>query len=382
MISIPGPIPIQIFPFFWILIAIIGWINSFTFTGTFIWAAIIFFSVLIHEFGHALTAVAFGQRARIQLVGMGGVTQREGPRLKLWKEFLIVLNGPLAGFLLFVIAYQLREILDFHDHSKHLLSYALNITIWANFFWTIINLLPIYPLDGGHLLRIILESIFGMRGIKASLLISCLLSTAIGVFFFLFQAIVAGALFLLLAFESYRAWKSSLYMTSQDQDDTLVKTLREAEQEMNQGQAESAKEKLHSIRQSTGEGMLYLTATEYLANLYYREGKFKEAYELLNPIETSLSSEALLLLHQLAYHNRDYRATVSLGDRTYQAYPNYETALINASSYALLGEADPAIGWLQRAIEDGFPDPKSLFAKKEFDSIRHNMKFQDLERKS
>lgn len=382
MIKIPGRIPIQIFPFFWFLILVIGWINSFSVTGTLVWAVIILFSVLIHEYGHALTALAFGQNANIQLVGMGGVTQREGPRLKLWQEFLVVLNGPLAGLLLYASAYLLRERLGIHEHSKELWAYALNITIWANLFWTVINLLPIYPLDGGHLLRIILESLFGMRGVKGSLLISSILATLIGVFFFLVQAIIAGSLFLLLAYESYRAWKGSLVMTPKDQDDTLQDMFKQAEEDLQQGREGAAQEKLQQIRQSTGEGMLFISATEYLAGILYRHGQYKEAYEMLHPIEETLSSETLILLHQLAYRNKDYRAAVKLGDRSYQAYPNYETALINAVSYALLGEADPAIGWLQRTIEDGFPNPKAIFSKKEFDSIRNNALFRELEDKT
>ena len=54
MIVIPGRIPIAIHPFFWLLAAIIGWMNSGSFFGMLVWIGIIFFSVLIHEFGHAL----------------------------------------------------------------------------------------------------------------------------------------------------------------------------------------------------------------------------------------------------------------------------------------------------------------------------------------
>src|SRR3546814_18959362 len=66
------------------------WLSSGTVGGTLVWTVIVFLSVLIHEYGHALTAVAFGQRARIELVALGGVTQRSGTKLNLWKEFIIV----------------------------------------------------------------------------------------------------------------------------------------------------------------------------------------------------------------------------------------------------------------------------------------------------
>ncbi|MBS0653626.1 MAG: stage IV sporulation protein FB, partial [Verrucomicrobia bacterium] len=61
MITIPGKIPISIYPTFWLFAALIGYMNSMSLIGTVIWIGIIFVSVLFHEFGHALTAWAFGQ---------------------------------------------------------------------------------------------------------------------------------------------------------------------------------------------------------------------------------------------------------------------------------------------------------------------------------
>jgi hypothetical protein len=74
MIEIPGRIPLAIHPFFWVFAALIGWMNSQTILGTLIWVGIIVVSVVVHEFGHAITAVLFKQKARIQLIALGGVT--------------------------------------------------------------------------------------------------------------------------------------------------------------------------------------------------------------------------------------------------------------------------------------------------------------------
>ena len=166
MITIPGRISISIHPFFWLFAALIGWMNSQSFFGTLIWIGIIFISVLFHEFGHALSAVFFRQTARIQLVALGGVTTFNGPKLKFWQQFLIVLNGPLAGLLLFFLAslaLQLPLPLRFSE-----LIAAIRI---VNLFWSFANLLPVLPLDGGQLLRITLEGFFGVKGYKASLII-------------------------------------------------------------------------------------------------------------------------------------------------------------------------------------------------------------------
>lgn len=379
MITIPGRIPIFIHPIFWFLIFFIGFINDTSIVSILLWAAIAFISVLIHEYGHALTALAFGQKAEIHLVGLGGLTQREGSKLALWKDFIVVLNGPLAGLLLGSAAYLLAKTLDGHLNS--LLEHALWITFYANMVWTAINLLPIYPLDGGHLLRIILESIFGMRGIKTSLFISCIFSILLGICYFIAQNMMLGAIFLLLAFESYRAWKGSLAMTPQDQDSELQNILQEAEADLKNGNLDLAKDKLHAIRNATNQGMLYMTATEHLASILTRQGNHQEALAMLTNLEDNLSSDALLLLHHLAFSNKDWQLAITIGDRAYQAEPNCDIALTNALAYAMLKDETPAIGWFQRSIEDGLPNPKEALKKQEFDAIRNREPFQELTRK-
>jgi stage IV sporulation protein FB len=202
MITIPGLIPIRIHPFFWILAMLIGWINTFNFVLTGLWVLVILGSVLIHEFGHALTALAFGQRAHIDLVALGGVTKRHGSKLKLWQEFIVVLNGPLAGFALGLLSYLVYKIVP--NHSPDVFIYFLEIMIFVNLFWTVINLLPVQPLDGGHLLNILLEGIFGLKGLKISLFLSMMIAAAIAILFFAIQQPLVGALFLMFGFESYR----------------------------------------------------------------------------------------------------------------------------------------------------------------------------------
>lgn len=376
MISIPGTIPIRIHPIFWFLIGIIGWLNSGTMLGTMIWAIVILISVLVHEYGHALTALAFGQTARIELIGLGGVTYRKGGPLKLWQEFIIVLNGPLAGLLLCIAAYFIKQTLG--KNSSILLRDTITITVYANLFWTIINLLPIHPLDGGHLLTIILESIFGIRGVKMALLFSSILALFVGLFFFTLQAILAGSLFLLLAFESYRAWKSSLVMSTQDRDEELQKQLKLAQKNDNK---EEAIRQLEDIRSKSQKGFIFLTATEHLGNLLYQQGNTQKAYELLHSIQKELSPESLKILHKLAYQKGALREAVSVGEDLYQTYPTYDTAIINAFCYSLLGEVNPAVGWLKRAIADGLPNLKVVLSKEAFDPIRNTPAFLDLSKK-
>lgn len=378
MIRIPGSIPISIYPLFWLLAAAIGWINTFNVLGTSIWMGIIFVSVLVHEYGHALTAIFFGQRAQIDLVAMGGITQRHGGKLKLWQDFIIVLNGPLAGLCLGLLALFLKMAF-IAPGTTSLASYALQVMFYVNVFWTIINLVPVQPLDGGKLLGIVLESLFGLRGIKIALFISMVLSVILGLFFFSIHAVLAGVIFLMLAFEGYRSWQQSLPVTEQDQNLILQHLLKEAERDLQQGRKEESLNKFQRIRDLAKSGVIYINATERAAILLAEKGAVKEAYDMLMPIKHKVDVDALRLLHQLAYQQGRWQEAVSLGTRSYQTVPNYETALINSFCFAILGEVGPAVGWLQCAIKEGLPNLKEILHQREFDNIRNDPLFRKLE---
>lgn len=380
MLSIPGTIPIKIFPFFWFLAIVIGWLSSGTVLGTAIWTVVIVVSVLIHEYGHALTALAFGQRAQIQLVALGGLTQRRGPKLRLWQEFVVVMNGPVAGLILFAAAYALDQALQ--DQPLTPFTYAVKITMYANLFWTVVNLLPVLPLDGGRLLSIILEGIFGLRGVKIALFIGLVLSVAVGVLFFVLQNFLAGALFFMITFDNYRAWQASMAMTDEDQDVSLQQMLAEAQKATQRGDYAEAEHKLVKLLEMTKSGVIYLNATENLAAVYHLLGRYKDAYQLLLPLKSKLNQDALRLLHQLAFQNGEFHEAIELGDRSYKLHPNYNTALLNALSHSVLGDTSPAIGWLECAIRDGMPDSAGVLEKREFDSIRSSPRFQDLLKQS
>lgn len=374
MISIPGRIPIRIFPFFWLLIVIIGWLNSASILGTAIWSAVILISVLIHEYGHALTALAFGQQVEINLVGLGGLTKRQGSKLERWKEFLIIFNGPLAGLITFFLAYQL---LGFVNEKRPILIYALEVAINVNLFWTLLNLLPVLPLDGGHLLRVLLEGAFGLRGLKAAFFLSIILASLIGLYFFTIQQILMGALFLMLAFESYRAWSDIKGMTAEDNNQQLQNVMREGLEKLKEGHAQEALAKFSFVREQAPKGVLYVNATQYAARILAEEGNFKQAYLWLYPLKNRLSVDYLRLLQQLAYRLQEWEEAVKMGEQAYQQEPAIEPALINALSYAIMGKATPAVGWLRCAIQLGLKNIEKIIEKREFDAIRDSEAFQN-----
>lgn len=371
-----GSIPVKIYPLFWFLIFGIGWINTFSLPATMVWGVVIFFSVLIHELGHALTALYFGQKVHIELYGMGGMTHRHGSKLSLWKEFFIVLDGPIAGFLLFIIVSQFGVTLRTKPDSLIIL--GIQIAMYVNLVWTLLNLIPILPLDGGHLMRIIFEGIFGLRGVKIAYFISMVFAGLLGMFFFNIGDFFFGALTVILAFESYRVWKSTLALTRQDQDVTLQLRLHAAEREMRQGNVNGALAHLEELRGMTKEGLIYNSATEHMAEILAHQSKYKEAFEVLYPLRSKIRPEMWRLLHQVAYRSGKWQEAITIGNQSFQYNPSYDTAVINALCHAIIGDAIPAIGWLRCAIDEGLPNPEEILSKREFDHIRENPDFQAL----
>ena len=123
----------------------------------------LFAIVLLHEFGHALACRQVGGRAnRIVLWPLGGVAYVDPPPrpgATLWS----IAAGPLVNVALVPVIlglgyvsrqagwYQLAP--DLHTLLKRIFL----IDIWLLAF----NILPIYPLDGGQILRSLLWFVFG-----------------------------------------------------------------------------------------------------------------------------------------------------------------------------------------------------------------------------
>ena len=373
MMTIPGKTPISVRPLFWLVAFFVGWMWTMSLVGALLAIVVIFFSVLIHEMGHALTARLFKQKTRIELAAFGGFTYREGAKLRLWQEFLVVLNGPIAGALLCLAAYLFYRSVPI---PNQLLSYMVKFTFVANFFWTAINLLPVMPLDGGHLLSIILEALFGFKGVKAAVIIGLVIAIALSITFFVLGMFLVGALFLILTFEGVRALRYYRIFREGDRNSELQELVKAADRDVENGQKEAALEKLEKVRAANHEGILYTLATQQVAEIYREEERYEEAYDLLLPIYKRLSGKSLSTFHFLAHVNQDYGMVKKVGNQCYQDNPSYQTALLNAIAHAALGEAEPACGWLDCALREGLPNLKEALAHPEFTVIKDDRRFR------
>ena len=128
-----------------------------------IYAMIMVFA-LIHELGHLLAGLLMGMKPeKIELMPFGVSISfkikveeynkkiKKGNMLEI-KKILVALAGPLTNFIIIIIASNINI-----DLFKAL------IIIYTNFLIMIFNLLPIYPLDGGRILKGILHINFGIK---------------------------------------------------------------------------------------------------------------------------------------------------------------------------------------------------------------------------
>ena len=121
----------------------------------------IMLSILLHELGHAFAGRLFKANvSHIELTGLGGIAQfeRSLPR-SVFARTVIYLAGPAVNLALWLgLDLLMGEALQ---SGRSLLALPFAVLASVNFFLMIFNLLPAYPLDGGHTLDAWLGAILG-----------------------------------------------------------------------------------------------------------------------------------------------------------------------------------------------------------------------------
>jgi Zn-dependent protease len=224
--------PIRVSPLFWLIAVLLG-SSSGDPVQILIWVLVVFVSIVVHELGHALAFRHYGLASQIILHFSGGLTV---PESTLWgnrwanvalgpnEQIFISVAGPGAGFLfaaLIIVAVLVAggsiittKLLGFIPlpglallpFGGQILGAFVTALLWVNIFWGLINLMPVYPLDGGNVARYILLQVDPADGVRKSLWVSVITGGLIAVVaFFLLHSVYMALLFGFLAFQSFQS---------------------------------------------------------------------------------------------------------------------------------------------------------------------------------
>lgn len=190
-------------PFFWITLIIIGGglnansPSSILNVGLFTVAG--FISVLVHELGHALTARKFGAHSEIVLQAFGGYAAYSGVRLTRPQSFAVTAAGPAIQILLGLAIWVSLPLLPKINPNA---AYFIFTLMGISFFWAILNLLPILPLDGGRML----DAVLGPERIKVTLWVTIIVATLLA--FVSFKTTRSFLLPIFLCMFAWQAWQA------------------------------------------------------------------------------------------------------------------------------------------------------------------------------
>jgi Zn-dependent protease len=239
-------VPVRITPFFWVAAFLLG----MGLTGNdpaliLMWIVAVFLSILIHELGHVAAYHFYGMRGYVVLYHFGGLAVRSDGSsyfssfdsfrysrgvMRPQQQLVISAAGPAAQLLLAILIFLAVRLSGHHltwpgtpfpyhlpflpswisvgEESAPFANDALNnmtlFVIIPSVMWALLNLLPIFPLDGGQIARSLFIMFGGPNGIRNSLILSIMAGIGVAVYGMSNRDLFMTLMFGSLAFSSYQ----------------------------------------------------------------------------------------------------------------------------------------------------------------------------------
>lgn len=163
-------------------------------------SVVVFVSILVHELGHALVARHYRLHVGdIVLHGMGGhVTHAPGTG---GQSLAISLAGPFAGLALGTLVWAIAPFVP----PNPIAWTVIEDLLWVNIGWSIFNLFPMMPLDGGNALRSALSLRWGrLRATRWAATTGLIVGVALALLGLRFDMIFVMAIG---GFSAYQNWQ-------------------------------------------------------------------------------------------------------------------------------------------------------------------------------
>jgi Zn-dependent protease len=403
------------------------------------WLLVVFVSILLHEFGHALVVRRFGLSPTIKIYAMGGVTSwSDSVGLSPPKHLLVSLAGPAAGFLFGGLLLVSGLVIDF-DQSE-LVGQTYYDLLWVNIGWGLFNLLPVLPMDGGQILITLETWITGKKDEIFAHLLSLLFAFAIGALAMMKGQFWIGFLGFWFAYSN----GSFLYHKLQARhDEKLRLTLAQAKEAVGRDEFDRSFELVETVRKKARTSWLKRDASQlaifililqhkhdealielhkfdvlyggdpYLTALYHfdkgpaaealprlraafvespsrevglllyqtlmSEKKFVEVLELVS--DESLAEERWKLYANVqieAFNSDDFETSARAGLLAYELQPHADLMYNLACAFARAGNTDEGLGWLKKAVDAGFSNKEVLASDPDLASLRSHPQFGEI----
>ncbi|MBO0722249.1 MAG: site-2 protease family protein [Blastocatellia bacterium] len=399
------------------------------------WLFVVFISILVHELGHAFVCRAYGLSPQIRLHAMGGLTSWNNDiRVSPQKNIAISLAGPFAGFLFFGLIYLTWNILhldsDFGRQIYRLLMYV-------NLFWGIVNLLPVLPLDGGHVVDSLEEMVTAKTGGLVAPTLSFIVAAGAALWAFRTDWLVMTILMGVFAwinlnaltqrYHSYRdrrlndpleqareslrkqdgfmlVRQAQEILQSAGSDDVkcaaqqllvqgliLKNNIEEAKKELMRLQAihgpGATEQALLGIEQKEWPKILPLLEQAYrsaktagLAAIYAHAlidaHRFQEAMSLISdPLLAQYATGLYALLQSVAFEAGEFDLSAQAGTLASERGGAPHIAVNVACAHARAGRVDQALEWVKRALDAGYNELESLKNDPDLEALRNQPEF-------
>lgn len=232
-------VPVRVHPLFWLVSFIFGF-NANDPTSVLIWMIAVFISILIHEMGHALVIRWYGWAPSVVLYSLGGLAihnpylndySSAGKfRRNRYTQILISLAGPMAGFAFAAfVAFSsgITGIASFEidivqglgipfvfteagpKPANEYILMLIGDLMFINIFFGLLNLVPVWPLDGGKVARELFLMWDRSVPVRNSLVLSMICAGGVAFWGMKNHMGFLGIMFLLMAISNYQDMNGS-----------------------------------------------------------------------------------------------------------------------------------------------------------------------------
>ncbi|HMJ53419.1 MAG TPA: site-2 protease family protein [Polyangiaceae bacterium] len=343
-------VPVRVASSFWIIAILFGTQGAGRSGSTekaileaMTWTAVVFISILLHELGHAAAARAFGAEPSITLHALGGLTQFEPRGMSRPQRWLVSFAGPAAGLMFGIAVYMGARWLPAVAQGSSIVDTILRVNIG----WSLINLLPVLPFDGGQML----SAFLGPRREVWTAIISGTVGTAVAILGYVFlNSLWVAFLFGSAAVTAIRQVRF-LWLSKADRDAGLDEELAGVRAAIAHGEVDDVRKRAARIVEQARTTSLKNAGLLAQAWAHATLGRRAEARETIERLERDAPADPYLVAAVEDALGAPERARAWLEAERRQGVQRAESIKLLIDLYARAGELERAVGLAADSVD-------------------------------